>query len=303
MFVEGAENLVIPTPASRTAEGNKLLEEGKYVEALEKYKLALENANSNPENDLHLQGTILATMALCHLRLGSFHHCIDFANRSLALNPRNSKALYRRSVAHRRLDSLDAAFADLRAAAAISPEDKEIGDDLAAMEKSSLAPVVIDYDHPPLTIQVPSEVWQFISAWLPPKQKLEIAMHHLAIYAPPGKSIIDALQVKTNLTTTMAVMADVWQYNEPELTQVLSAIQPLSLELKSYRLGDEGRQLMKGLRFVLTEYLKGLDLPLWKYLPRGMRRDYSKYCEPLPRHTVVRHVNPMSRQSDPKKKV
>ena len=285
-------------PATKKDEGNALVKQGKYEEAIVKYNEALNEG----KKDTGLREAVLSNMALCYLSLKNWTMCLSVANEALELNPSNSKSLYRRGVAHRNLGYADMAVTDLRAAAAISPYDVSISDELAEVERLGLIPVTIDFEHPPLTMQVPSEVWQFVSAWLPPKQKFDLAMHHFAIYSTKGKCILETIKAKSGLKTMAALVADVWQYNEPELQDVLGEIQSLSLDLTSYRLSAGGSKVVGDLKRVLTEYNKGLDLPLWKYLPRGLRCNYDKYFEPLPRQTIVRYDTPVSRQTNPAKK-
>lgn len=125
----------------RRAEGNAAFKKGRYADALGRYRVAL----SFVDEDLliQLQGfhydkamaaraPALLNMGACHLRLGEFHEAITLMGQVLAIDPGNSKALFRRGAARRALGQTEQAIDDLQAAKRAAPGDGGIARELAA---------------------------------------------------------------------------------------------------------------------------------------------------------------------------
>ena len=258
-------------------EGNRLFKDGKYSEAVCRYREAYNQGGEDAKLAL------LANIAFCHFKLEQWNECVRVASEALLIDPKHSKCLYRRGIGFRNLGDHTAALVDLRAASVLAPDDPVV-----TAELNKLITFVTAF-----LPQLPDDVWGVVSSFLSTESKLAVALNHFSRYSLQDKCIVNALKAKTGFTTMAALAADVWQYNRPELQNVLGDIRSLSLDLKGYRLCTVGSKVVGHLKRVLAEYIKGLDIPLWKYLPRGMRCNYDKYLEPLPRHKVMRYANPI----------
>jgi tetratricopeptide (TPR) repeat protein len=95
----------------------------------------------SPEQTQQRDALVVAVynnMALCHLKGGQFKKVVDDANRVLALDKDNSKALFRRGSAQLRNGNLDAAERDLERANAVAP-DRATADALAQLKVARAA--------------------------------------------------------------------------------------------------------------------------------------------------------------------
>ncbi|KAF4694938.1 hypothetical protein FOZ60_006458 [Perkinsus olseni] len=129
---------------SLKAEGNALVKEQKYDEALEKYTRGLDNVKSyNTPAVLTLQKALCSNAALCCLKLEKFDECRDYCDRVLQQDPKAVKALYRRGVAYRELKETDKAYLDLSIAARLSPNDEVLVADFMEFKKSLPADYIV----------------------------------------------------------------------------------------------------------------------------------------------------------------
>ncbi|KAI0986543.1 hypothetical protein GJ496_011172 [Pomphorhynchus laevis] len=71
-------------------KGNEYFRSGNIHEALNTYCHAMKLASKEERKTLYLN------ISACHLSLGNFTSCLDFANRTLKLDPTNLKALFRK---------------------------------------------------------------------------------------------------------------------------------------------------------------------------------------------------------------
>jgi len=123
--------------------GNKLFKEGKFRDAKDAYVEALGFVDTVYEESDEQKTAIKALKVSCHLnsslmlqKLGEWGEAIDPCNKALALEPENSKALFRRGVAEQNFGMLTEAKASLLAAAHKDPKSKEIRDALASVKKA-----------------------------------------------------------------------------------------------------------------------------------------------------------------------
>lgn len=59
---------------------------------------------------------VCMNLGLCYLKLGKYHHAINYCSQALDKDDENEKALYRRGVAYMRVGELKRARIDLRKA-------------------------------------------------------------------------------------------------------------------------------------------------------------------------------------------
>lgn len=106
-------------------EGNKILQQGRFRDAVTTYKRALGliwPLYRRRDPSVSALGAILdLNLALCYIRLEQWEAARKCTTQALEIEPQNAKGLYRRGVASARLGLLDAAEADLKAANALVP--------------------------------------------------------------------------------------------------------------------------------------------------------------------------------------
>lgn len=59
---------------------------------------------------------VCMNLGLCYLKLGKYHHAINYCSQALDKDDENDKALYRRGLAYMRVGELKRARTDLRKA-------------------------------------------------------------------------------------------------------------------------------------------------------------------------------------------
>jgi len=115
-------------------DGNSLIKEEKYIEALENYSRALENlAPHNSDEIDQLKQQLLNNSAMCHLKLKDFDQTISSCDKALAVDPRSFKAYFRRGQAQCEKGQLQEAVADVRRASELAPSDKAISAELSRL--------------------------------------------------------------------------------------------------------------------------------------------------------------------------
>ena len=77
---------------------------------------------------------------------------------------------------------------------------------------------------------------------------------------------------------------DLWLYNQPELEDPLNSLRVLELDNPSYRLSIDCLDILGDLEIAIRSYLECLDRPLYKYLPRSVRR--TNIFTPLPKFDI-----------------
>ena len=88
----------------------------------------------------------------------------------------------------------------------------------------------------------------------------------------PGLNFISKLREKQVLESDRVALDDFVKYNMPELTEALSS----NVNLRS-------KEVYRAVLHVARNYFHGLDLPMWKLIPREMRYGYVEFFACLPK--------------------
>ncbi|KAK4428191.1 Tetratricopeptide repeat protein 1 [Sesamum alatum] len=103
-------------------EGNTLFKDGLYVEALNKYELALQMA-PHGLSSTEIRSICHANRAACFSKLGKFEEVIKECTKALELNPRYTKVLLRRAEAHEKLEHYEETIADTTKVLELDPSE------------------------------------------------------------------------------------------------------------------------------------------------------------------------------------
>ncbi|KAH7437827.1 hypothetical protein KP509_05G091000 [Ceratopteris richardii] len=106
------------------AEGNTLYGAGKYEEALDRYRNALETAPEHDETN-EIRSMCHSNSAACFFQMACYKEAVQESTKALELNPTYVKALVRRAQSHEKLDNLDEALADYTKVLELDPGNKQ----------------------------------------------------------------------------------------------------------------------------------------------------------------------------------
>ena len=132
------------------AEATRLFRDKNFEHACTKYEevasLARELTGADSDDEdvppsgsecsiaRELQLKCLLNAALCHIKLSRWNCADKVASEALIIDANNTKGLFRRGKARHALKRLDAAKADLLAAAKLEPKNKEVHRELVAVQ-------------------------------------------------------------------------------------------------------------------------------------------------------------------------
>ena len=85
--------------------------------------------------------------------------------------------------------------------------------------------------------------------------------------------LYEALRLKGDFATTEEAVADLWKFNQPELSPAVTRISDLAKLMSRAAIDCESKEI----RGITWKYLSGLKYTAWKFLPAGLRRRYSQY--------------------------
>jgi len=133
----------IAAAAKRKEEGNALFKQGKYAEASKKYNKVLDyfkhsygitEEEKKPVDEVKLAS--LLNLAACQVKLKENSDAVLSCHKALDIDNHNVKALFRRAQAYGQNSEFDLAKADLLEAIKLSPNSKEIRDELETLKKN-----------------------------------------------------------------------------------------------------------------------------------------------------------------------
>lgn len=122
-------------------EGNRLMKEEKYQEALQMYTRAI---NIDPRNPI-----FYCNRAAAWIRLGDYDKSISDANQSLRYNPRYSKAFVRLGDTYYRMNKFREAANEYQKAIEIEPENEDYKNKLTMAMQRSLTALQANTNLPP----------------------------------------------------------------------------------------------------------------------------------------------------------
>ena len=112
-------------------DGNKLVGEGKYNEAIEKYMRVKNNLADDPSQGAKtLRQSCQLNMSLCFNKTKRYNSAISECTEVLKQDGKALKAYYRRGQAHAAKEDWQAAVADLRRAVKLAPGDETVKGEL-----------------------------------------------------------------------------------------------------------------------------------------------------------------------------
>lgn len=114
------------TSASLRLKGNRYFKAKQYEKALELYMESLKLAAYDT--------AVLGNVAMAHLKLENWEQAIEFCDRTLYVDPKNTKALSRRATANVALGDKESALKDLMVACDIDLSNKDLIDQFKVLK-------------------------------------------------------------------------------------------------------------------------------------------------------------------------
>ncbi|KAK0477443.1 hypothetical protein IW261DRAFT_1367081 [Armillaria novae-zelandiae] len=108
-------------------QGNKYFSMGKYQEAIEQYKKAIDVHGPQPVYNTNI--------AAAYLKLHMYQDAEDYCDEALKHDPRSTKARYRRGIARRDMFAFKSAMEDFRACRKLSPHNSQFEKEIAQTRK------------------------------------------------------------------------------------------------------------------------------------------------------------------------
>jgi len=136
----------IKVATKKKEEGNRLFKEEKYDEASKAYSKALDyfkeswgfsDQEKKEADDVKLP--CFLNLAAAQLRLKEYSECVVNCHKALDIDSSNIKALFRKGQAHSRMNEFEKAKSDFLEAIQISPENKEVKQELEILKKKMAA--------------------------------------------------------------------------------------------------------------------------------------------------------------------
>lgn len=113
-------------------QGNIYFAQQQFQQAIEQYNQAI---LYSPTDDTDNLSIYYNNRCACYLQLKQYEQCINDATESLKLQPHNTKALIRRSLAYEKQTKYNDAFNDIKQAVEIEPSNKQLQSDLNKLQK------------------------------------------------------------------------------------------------------------------------------------------------------------------------
>eukprot|EP01027_Heterolobosea_sp_BB2_P012903 GEZU01018662.1.p1 GENE.GEZU01018662.1~~GEZU01018662.1.p1 ORF type:complete len:311 (-),score=93.79 GEZU01018662.1:47-979(-) len=127
-------------------EGNDLFKEGRYERARVKYEKAISYLTSKrgmredeKKKASEVELPCYLNLAACTLKTKEYLDAIQYSTKALAIDEKNLKGLFRRAQAYSGRGDFDKAMEDLNRALVLYPDNKEIRNEVATVNKKLAA--------------------------------------------------------------------------------------------------------------------------------------------------------------------
>ncbi|CAO2823056.1 unnamed protein product [Amaranthus hypochondriacus] len=114
-------------------EGNEFFKDGKYEDALSKYKFSLQVVPEMLES-VELRSICHSNRAICYLKMGKYDEAAKESSKALELNPAYIKAYFRRAEAYEKLERYDEAISDMKKILELEPSNDQARKNIVRLE-------------------------------------------------------------------------------------------------------------------------------------------------------------------------